>query len=182
MGSAGRAIRAPELEEGPPDAVVRRLEADDWRDLREIRLRALADAPDAFGSTLAREKDRDEADWRGWLEAQDRVVVVAERGGRIVGIASGGPAPSEERIAGLYAMWVEPASRGSGVAARLVTAVEEWAQDAGYPRIGLGVTTTNERAVAFYRKLGYDDSGERHPLREGSGLSIAIMVKSLDAG
>ncbi|HET6561378.1 MAG TPA: hypothetical protein VFG72_05855 [Marmoricola sp.] len=39
-----------------------------WEGWRELRLRALALDPDAFGSTLERERDLDEAFWRGWLE------------------------------------------------------------------------------------------------------------------
>jgi hypothetical protein len=106
--------REPGHEARPPDAVIRRLGPDEWRDLRAIRLRALADAPDAFGSTLERERGRGEAAWRGWLEDGARVVVVAERDGGLVGIASGGPAPADEQVAGLYAMWVTPEARGTG--------------------------------------------------------------------
>lgn len=34
---------------------IGQVQADDWEELRDLRLRALADAPDAFASTLERE-------------------------------------------------------------------------------------------------------------------------------
>jgi GNAT superfamily N-acetyltransferase len=142
----------------------------------------LADAPEAFGSTLAKEVARGDDAWQDWASRADRVVVVAERGGRLVGLASGGPAPGSDHAAGLYAMWVEPAFRGGGVAAKIVAAVEEWARAAGHGQIGLGVTTTNGRAIAFYERLGYADTGGRHPLRQGAALEIQVMVKSLGVG
>ena len=159
--------------------VVRRLTADDWQALRAIRLRALADAPDAFGSTLEREASGPDDAWRDWAGRGDRTVVLAKRDGVAVGIASGGPAPAEERAAGLYAMWVEPEARGTGVAELLVDAVEAWARGAGYAEIGLGVTVGNDRATALYERLGYRDTGARMPLREGSPLEIRIMRKRL---
>ena len=162
------------------DAVtVRRLRPDEWSALRDIRLRALADSPDAFGSTLAEEAVRGDNAWRDWASRADRGIVVGELAGRLVGLASGGPAPDGDGAAGLYAMWVEPAIRGSGVAAEIVALVEDWARAAGYAKIGLGVTTTNERAIALYERLGYADTGERHPLRQGADLQIQVMVKSL---
>ena len=61
-----------------------------------------------------------------------------------------------------------------------MAAVVEWAREAGYPVLGLGVTTTNARAIALYRRLGFVDSGGRFPLRDGSDLEIQIMVRPLD--
>ncbi len=159
--------------------LVRRLRPDEWGELRALRLRALADAPEAFGATLAEAEADPDAAWQLRAGSDDRVVIVAESGSRLVGMASGGRAPVDENAAGLYSMWVEPAARGSGVAAAIVAAVIDWAREAGYPVMGLGVTTTNARAIALYERLGFVDSGGRFPLREGSDLEIQIMVRPI---
>jgi hypothetical protein len=43
---------------------VRQARTTDWEALRELRLRALADAPDAFASTLQKEMEFSEQVWR----------------------------------------------------------------------------------------------------------------------
>lgn len=48
---------------------VRAVGVDDWATWRELRLAALADAPDAFGATLREWRDADEARWRDRLAA-----------------------------------------------------------------------------------------------------------------
>ena len=40
---------------------------EDWVEFREIRLRALADAPDAFGMTLTGALEQTESAWRSRL-------------------------------------------------------------------------------------------------------------------
>lgn len=43
---------------------VRSITAGDWRDYRNMRLRALRDSPDAFGSTYAAEAVRTDDAWK----------------------------------------------------------------------------------------------------------------------
>lgn len=45
--------------------MARQADADDWEDLRDLRLRALGDTPEAFGTTLAQAAARSDDEWRG---------------------------------------------------------------------------------------------------------------------
>jgi ribosomal protein S18 acetylase RimI-like enzyme len=55
-------------------------------------------------------------------------------------------------------MWVDPAARGSGVAAALARAVVEWATAAGRTTY-LMVRSDNARAMAAYVRAGFVDLG-----------------------
>jgi ribosomal protein S18 acetylase RimI-like enzyme len=46
-------------------------------------------------------------------------------------------------------------ARRRGVGTALMRAGEAWARDRGLPALSLDVWSTNERALAFYRRLGY---------------------------
>ena len=154
----------------------------DWPRLCEIRLRALEDAPDAFGSTLDDERAYDEAGWlrwiRGWNEATTNHVVVATDEGRWIGLAVGSHAV-DDRVAHVYAMWVEPAARGRGLGRDLVEAVAVWALDRGANALELGVTEGNTPAAALYRAAGFTDTGVVESLRDGSPLTLRVLRRSL---
>ncbi len=158
---------------------VRRLEPAEWAAYREIRLRALADAPEAFGATHAGEAALSDADWQERSDRPDRAIFVVDGPAGLIGLAGGGPAPGVENAAGLYAMWVAPEARRRGLGEALIEAVKAWAMESGYLALGLGVTTTNGPAIALYEHLGFVDNGDRYPLREGTGLTIQIMVLPL---
>jgi GNAT superfamily N-acetyltransferase len=154
---------------------------DDWPRLREIRLRALADSPDAFGSTLERERGFGDDRWRewirGWQGATNQLVAAAD-GERWIGIAVGS-VPEGDEVAHLYAMWVEPAARGRGTGRALVEAVVAWALGRGARAVELGVTEGNAAAEALYRGCGFEDTGVTEPLRDGSALTLRVLRRSL---
>ena len=159
---------------------IRRVVPDDWETLRELRLRALASNPDAFGATLEEASARPDAEWLAWVDAPERAIFAAVAAdGRSVGMAVGSPAPEHGQTLRLTGMWVAPEARRQGVGAALIGAVEGWARAAGYRSIGLGVTVTNPSAIRLYEACGYVETGERHPLRDGTDLTIQIMGKTL---
>ena len=129
--------------------IVRRVRPDEGLRLRALRLRALADAPSAFGSTLAREEAFPDDVWQeratSGAAGEDRVTYVAEDGDRWVGMATG-LMEAGHRL-DLVGMFVDSAARGRRLGAALVQAVAAWARERGAASLHLWVTTTNEPAL-----------------------------------
>lgn len=160
---------------------VRTARPGEWRRVRHLRLRALADSRDAFGSTFERERAHKRRDWLAWISGWESAInrlVVAVDGDEWIGMAVGSRTGDDE-CAHLYAMWVEPRARRTGVGRRLVDAVLAWAGAEGATEIELGVTASNPGAVRFYERLGFADTGERHALRDGSPLEVVVMRRDL---
>jgi ribosomal protein S18 acetylase RimI-like enzyme len=134
---------------------VRRLVPDDAPVLRETRLRALADTPENFGSLVAVERVRPAEEWRAWI--RDRAWFAAFDGDNAVALVCGWPAEAEWLV---FSMWVAPQARGRGVAAQLLDAVREAAEEAGAQAIGLHVFDGNDRARRVYERLGFVLTGE----------------------
>lgn len=160
---------------------IRTIRPDEWPALREIRLRALQDAPDAFGATFDDEATSSDEAWQHRADRPDGTMIVAvDDTGRFVGMGSGGPADGHPEFGAIYGMWVEPAARGQGIGEGIIRAIAEWARRAGYDAIGLGVTIGNGPATALYERLGFRDTGLRYPLRAGTDLTIRVLATSLD--
>ena len=54
---------------------------------------------------------------------------------------------------------VREEERGAGMGRQLMAAAEHWARDRGAELATLDMSARNERAAAFYRRLGYEASG-----------------------
>jgi GNAT superfamily N-acetyltransferase len=154
---------------------VRRLRADEVALLRDLRLRALRDAPMAFGSTLAREEAFTPDVWEtraaAGAEGVEQVLFVAEPE---AGIAMGRLEDEDPAAAGLYSMWVAPEARGTGVGRALVEAVIAWAADRGARRLTTSVSEGNAGAAALYAAAGFADTGRREPLGHSDGVVVVF--------
>ncbi|GHG61096.1 N-acetyltransferase [Streptomyces griseocarneus] len=146
---------------------------------RRLRLAALADAPDAFGSRLADwQGDGDtEERWRARLSIPGSLDLVAVVDGESAGMASGVPGPGAG-VVELISLWVGPGARGRGVGDRLVRAVEDWARRGGAEVLRLEVAPDNARAIALYRRHGLEDTGRRGEARP-DGRREHVMAKRL---
>jgi GNAT superfamily N-acetyltransferase len=150
---------------------VRRAHPEEWQVYRQVRLAALAEAPYAFMSTLEHEQAFGEEIWRQRLGSPIAATFIAWRDGEPAGTATGvvdNPG-DEHAVPGawqLVGMWVDPDVRGLGVAGELVEAVAGHARATGATRLFLWVTEVNDRARAFYKKLGFVPTGARQPVRQ----------------
>lgn len=142
-----------------PTLEVRKLSADEWEIERDLRLSALRDAPEAFGSTLAETILFDEGQWRERLVRQARFAAWID--GEPVGTAGCSLAhdPYPQGAMVLVGMWVRPAARSRGVACRLVGAVIECCLRHDRPEIWLSVTHGNVAAERLYAKHGFHRTG-----------------------
>jgi GNAT superfamily N-acetyltransferase len=159
------------------EVTVRRGGPDDWSALKVIRLEALRDTPEAFGSTFANASISPDKRWR--LAASEWNYYLAERDGQVVGMASGGFNDDRPDTKWLYGMYVSPEARGSAAAVRLVEAVSQWALDQHSTQLFLHVTTSVERARAFYVKMGFRPTGDTITMDRDPTISLVTMVRDL---
>jgi len=148
---------------------VRRLREGEGARLRELRLRALADSPEAFCSSLADERAEPDSYWENLAllsESSERqVTFVAQRDAdEWVGMAGGHLVRDEHYRALLVAMWVAPDLRGFGLGRRLADDVAEWAVAHGATTLQVSVMQDNVEALAIYGVCGFEATGQRTPL------------------
>jgi GNAT superfamily N-acetyltransferase len=163
---------------------VRRLYVHDWPLYRDLRLAALRDTPDAFGSTLAREAAFPDAEWRGRLaaaamSARDLPLVAEEEVGHAVGLAWVRVDSAEPHMATLYQVWVHPVARRRGIGQQLIEAAATWALAAGATSLALHVALGPNSALEFYRHVGFAEVGAPSPLRPGTDLWQQGMQRPL---
>jgi GNAT superfamily N-acetyltransferase len=115
---------------------------------------------------------------------RDRLVrlawFVAEEDGEPVGLAAG--MPSRDGLChrrDLISMWVHPAHRNRGIAARLMHIVVGWAAGDGAREVALWVADGNATAAAVYRRAGFVPTGRRQPLPSDPAVGEEEWVLAL---
>lgn len=141
---------------------------NDWERVRALRIEMLRDTPIAFMETVESAEGNTEDVWRmranrGSTPDSAQFVAVNEAGtwvgtmsGFVDRVDTGGPL--------LVGVYVSPAFRGSkaGVTDALLDAVEDWARGLS-DVLTLHVHEDNDRAIAYYRRRGYEATGHTVP-------------------
>lgn len=116
------------------------------------------------------------------LEPAKAAFLVAERGGRVVGILG---LSRGERVANWhtaeFGVTVAAAARGAGVGTALIEAATQRARSWGVTKLCLGVFADNHRARRLYGRLGFLEEGVRrgHYLVGGVLRDEVVMAKWL---
>ena len=129
---------------------------------KAVRLRALQDDPQAFGSTYAKESQLTDADWIKRVErmnGESGAGFLAMDKDTACGIAGSFLDQNDRTRAHLISMWTAPTHRQRGIGRLLVSEVLNWARGRNARILQLMVTNNNEPAICFYERLGVHSNG-----------------------
>jgi GNAT superfamily N-acetyltransferase len=162
---------------------LRRLREGEAARIRELRLRALRDAPAAFATSFEEGRTQRPERWSEWTSigarAETHLAVVAADGERWLGMVVGRLLPRSPGSAWLEALWVDPSVRRSGLGSGLIEAVATWSRDRGAHRLELSVTERNAPARALYAHAGFSETGRRRPLPADPSRTEVFLTRSL---
>ncbi len=160
--------------------IIRRLGPADAAAFRRIRLDALRDTPDAYGSI-----------YDDWADAPETTFADRTRSGFVAGAFEGealvGLSVMDREKGGntrhralVTAVYVRPNARGQGIAAAMLAAN---AAAEGIVQLELHVLVTNEAAIRVYEAAGYERAGlcPRAILSRGLFFDELLMIRRLDA-
>ncbi len=136
---------------------ITKLKRGDEARLKQIRLRSLLDAPDAFGSTHEEVAARPPESWTQQID--DLTTFLAVIAGNDVGIVRGCRDDDNPKRMWLISMWVDPAARGNGVGDALVKTLIDWAKTSDATEMVLEVGGHNAPARGLYLRMGFEETG-----------------------
>lgn len=162
---------------------IKQLTPNEWPLLKRIRLQALADAPQAFGTTLVQARSRTDAEWqengRRFTLLPPAASYHAFSDGIPCGMANCFVSKDDPQTAELTGFWVAPEQRGVGVGAALAAAVTDWAKSQGITTLQAWVVEDNHQAIRFYEDLGFSDTKQRQPHTPEPSKQIRLLAKRL---
>lgn len=166
---------------------IRLLDASDAKVYREVRLRALKNDPDSFGSTYEQEAVRPLEKFAERIERTKNGFTLGcfDDSHSLIGIVN---FVREDGLktahkGNVYGMYVEPECRGQGIGRSLMSAVIETAtrECDGLEQVHLTVVSNNAPAIRLYTSLGFGGYGvEPRALKfDGHYLDENLMVLRL---
>lgn len=152
----------------------------DWEELREVRLRALRESGSSYISSFERESGYEENDWKEEF-SRGRWWVLSGQGGSPAGLIGATPFQGDWY---LEYLWIAPAFRRRGLAARLVRhVIDSVTAEEGISTVALWVLNENQAAYTLYKRLGFIADGTVQELRDGTGrkeIRMRLVVPSGD--
>ena len=147
--------------------IVSLLSKDEWERLRDIRIRALQENPEAFGADLNEIQSRSKDDWLKDYNKEDYLVASIDGvdvGMLYIEVLNG----DHGATCWIGGCWTDSAYRGKGVMRALFNYIDKNAIAKTWTRQGLGVWVDNSTAIKAYENLGFSFAGEQMPgSREG---------------
>jgi len=104
-------------------------------------------------------------------------MMVAEEGRRIIGLSS--IRRVDAREAELSGIVVLESATGKGVGSRLLRKALDAARKRGFNSVRVKTEMSNEKAISFYTKAGFTESGKALERVGGARMALRFMVRRL---
>jgi phosphinothricin acetyltransferase len=119
----------------------------------------------------------------GWLEEGRPFLVAVDEEQHILGFARVSAYSVRRAYAGVgeHAVYVGPDARQRGVGVKLLDALAQASEDAGYYKLTSRVFTTNEASLRLHRAAGFTEVGiqRRHGRLEGEWKDTILVERLL---
>jgi ribosomal protein S18 acetylase RimI-like enzyme len=163
---------------------ILQLPIDQWRDYRDLRLRALKEDPEAFSSSFADSLRQPDEFWQGRLtdaaEGTRSWLLFARQEGKLKGMIGAFLEEGATDTATIVSVYVAEEARGRGVAAHLMEAILRRLSEArSLVAAKLSVNTTQLAAIQLYRRFGFRETGVE-PSTTGDGQAVQQLVMQRD--
>jgi ribosomal protein S18 acetylase RimI-like enzyme len=167
---------------------IRSTVIEDAQALRDLRLEALRLFPSAFGTDYAANLERPFEYWQnlaaeGSNNPWGSMYVAEAEDDSLIGMTG---TYRYERVkmrhnGYIYAVYVQPAWRGQGIADTLVNACVDWAKEHQLSYVKLSVVTTNTGAIRCYTRCGFEVYGVEPAvlLQDGKYHDELLMYRQL---
>lgn len=156
----------------------------DWEIYRALRLAALQESPNAFGSTLAAEQLQPAEQWQDRLTTAQAskvdLALMALVDSAPAGLAWGQADAKDSETVNIFQMWVAPQYRNLGIGKGLLEQIISWARNNNAKTVQLAAVCGDTPAMRLYSSMGFLPTGSPEPLREHSALLSQNMILRLD--
>jgi L-amino acid N-acyltransferase YncA len=162
----------------PGSVVVRNAEPRDAEAVAAIYNRGIAERQATFETRARRPNEI-----AGWLEEGRPFLVAVDEDESVLGFARVSAYSTRRAYAGVgeHAVYVAPQARGRGVGVKLLDALAEASEKAGYYKLTSRVFTTNEASLKLHRAAGFTEVGvqRRHGRLEGEWKDTILVERLL---
>lgn len=126
---------------------------------RGLRLEALKNHPESFGSGFTDYEDKPDEYWSERLNfnPNEQAIYFAEHSSAMVGMCGihRSLAPKLQHSATIFGVYVRPQWRGQKISQRMIEACLQWASLRGIIIAKLAVVTENQAAIKSYSAMGF---------------------------
>lgn len=165
---------------------LRAIRADETSKLVALRKEAVTLHPTVFGGTP---EETEAVNWADRVSngtgEGNQLICVVEHQGELIAMAGifRNDSVKTRHAAFIWGVYVKPIYRGARLVDAMVNASLEWAGGKGVTIVRLTVVVSNEKAIAAYRRCGFEITGREVAslLWEGAEYDEYMMVKRLTA-